>query len=374
MKTAQTLAIDTRLPGWVPEAARTYLAHTEDGMSIRAIARARDCHASTILRQVRRYENRRDDPLVDDALRRLSQQFAPSHFALCKEQDAMQSNVSARSNRAVVFPPDPDLSVARIEREALRVLRRLSETGAVLAVARDMEMAVVVRDTPDGATQRTAVTEREIAQALALRDWISCNDTEARIARYHLTALGRSALKQLMAKSENRAQGFGEAASDFAKAARLAEPDDEAGRCFRTQAAESPLAALARRRDKDGQLFLSRDLVNAGERLREDFELSSMSGGPMPDWQAVMGGHCAVAISAKGASQAARQRVAAALVDLGPGLGDVVLRCCCLLEGLETAERNMGWAARSGKIVLRIGLQRLKRHYADQGSLAPKIG
>ena len=50
----------------------------------------------------------------------------------------------------------------------------------------------------------------------------------------------------------------------------------------------------------------------------------------------------------------ARDRVALALRDLGPGLGDVALRVCCFLEGIEAAERRMGWAARSGKIVLRI--------------------
>jgi hypothetical protein len=60
---------------------------------------------------------------------------------------------------------------------------------------------------------------------------------------------------------------------------------------------------------------------------------------------------------------AARNRVAAALGDLGPGLGDVVMRVCCFLEGLEAAEKRMGWSARSGKVVLRIALQRLKRHY-----------
>ena len=70
----------------------------------------------------------------------------------------------------------------------------------------------------------------------------------------------------------------------------------------------------------------------------------------------------------------AGRRVLSALHDLGPGLGDVALRCCCYLEGLEAAERKMGWAARSGKIVLRIALQRLKRHYDEQGQYAPKIG
>ena len=32
----------------------------------------------------------------------------------------------------------------------------------------------------------------------------------------------------------------------------------------------------------------------------------------------------------------------------------MTLRCCCFLEGLENAEKRLGWSARSGKIVLRI--------------------
>ena len=68
---------------------------------------------------------------------------------------------------------------------------------------------------------------------------------------------------------------------------------------------------------------------------------------------------------------AARDQIA----DLGPGLGDMVLRCCGFLEGLEAAEKRMGWSARSGKIVLRIALQRLKRHYDETcGGKAPLIG
>ena len=60
---------------------------------------------------------------------------------------------------------------------------------------------------------------------------------------------------------------------------------------------------------------------------------------------------------------------------LGPGLGDMALRCCCYLEGLEAAEKRLGWSARSGKIVLRIALQRLRRHYEETyGGDAPLIG
>ena len=76
-----------------------------------------------------------------------------------------------------------------------------------------------------------------------------------------------------------------------------------------------------------------------------------------------------------GGSDTARARVAQALGDLGPGLGDVVLRCCCFLEGMEAVERRMGWSARSGKIVLRIALMRLKSHYDDnESNWSPMIG
>ena len=59
------------LPAWLPDPARIYLRHTEEGLSIRALARSEGCHASTILRKIRKFENRRDDPLVDEALDRL---------------------------------------------------------------------------------------------------------------------------------------------------------------------------------------------------------------------------------------------------------------------------------------------------------------
>ena len=140
---------------------------------------------------------------------------------------------------------------------------------------------------------------------------------------------------------------------------------------------DSPLLALARRRDKGGDPFLSDELVAAGERLREDFELSQMGPRVTQNWDrfmtaGVQGGTLPAALPR--GPEAARARIAAALRDLGPGLGDVALRCCCYLEGLEMAEQRMGWSARSGKIVLRIALQRLRRHYDDQGQAGAMIG
>lgn len=356
-------------PAWVPEAALHYLAHTENGHSIRALARAVDCHPSTILRQVRRFESRRDDPLIDDALRRLA--------LFLGEDDKKETTDMTFEMRHTPVPAGELLTQDRIDSEAKRVLRRLCEPRAVLAVAMEMETAVVVRDTDDGGSLRTAVVDREIAQAMALKDWITCPEPAGRINRYFITNTGRAALRRLTADGENRAQGFGEKRGTFDHNDRDWDFTPSSGDTSRSRyhATESPLVALARRRDKDGTAFLDRDLVVAGERLREDFELSSVTMRSVKTWDAVMA-LPDVATGGKAPPQNnAQQRVKAAMVDLGPGLGDVILRCCCLLEGLEVTEKSLGWSARSGKIVLRIALQRLQRHYTEtMGKFGPLIG
>jgi hypothetical protein len=154
---------------------------------------------------------------------------------------------------------------------------------------------------------------------------------------------------------------------------------EDGPRRIRYNVAESPVAALGRKRDKDGKPYLEAELVRVAERLREDFELAQMGPRVAQNWDRFLtagdrGGFRPDGGMAEG-PRAARDRVAAALRDLGPGLGDVALRVCCFLEGIESAERRMGWAARSGKIVLRIALQRLKRHYDEAyGPSGPMIG
>lgn len=271
---------------------------------------------------------------------------------------------------------------ATLNREGRRILRRLSETGAVLAIAPEMEKAVVVRDLPSGETTRTAVVDRQVAQAMALKDWITCIKP-GRIARYGITSAGRAALKRLLAEAENASAGFSEAQSPFGDQHRVwgEKTVSEAGsrRSMRYNVAESPLAALARRKDKNGKPFLADGLVAAGERLREDFELAQMGPRVAQNWERFLtGGARGGFANDSGVGDGpggARDRVSVALRDLGPGLGDVVLRCCCYLEGMEAAERRMGWSARSGKIVLRIALQRLKQHYDEKyGPHGPMIG
>lgn len=360
---------------WLPEEAVHYLKHTSLGRSIRDIARSAGCHASTVSRRIRRYENRRDDPLVDGALDRYGAKSFINSLHDTKEKDTCYMTASSHTQ----FAPSDSVGLSRDMR---RVLRRMAETGAVLAVAQEMDKAVVVRDLPGGQSTRTAVVDREVAEVMALNAWIHC-PKPGRIARYSITTVGRATLKRMLAKDADpgmaeSAQPFSPHAGDWSKPAA-----NEAGgrtRKVSYNIAESPLTALARRRDKSGSPFLDDSLLAAGERLREDFELAQMGLTQAEDWEQYLtsGAETPPAPSENArvdGPEDARARVREALSDLGPGLGDVVLRCCCFLEGIESTERKMGWSARSGKIVLRIALQRLKRHYEEKtGKFGPLIG
>jgi hypothetical protein len=365
------------LPGWVPVAARQYLAHVAGGQSLRRIAEAFGQAPSTVCRRVQRIEARRDDPLLDEALDALAQEAA----ARGQSDKMIQEHVRMSAH----FQSPVIADEATIIREARRILRRLCETGAVLAVAQDMDKAVVLRPGTEGEQTRTAVVDRRVAQAFAVKDWIACL-RPGRVARYEITKAGKSALKRLIDEDRRRrhaAQGFAEAPSSFAAqhaswGTAAITDDDGQRRKMRVNIAESPLAGLARRKGADGVPFLSADLVQAGERLREDFERAQMGPRVGQNWDRFLtagadrGGFLGDSGIGEG-PRAARQRVSDALDDLGPGLADVVMRVCCFCEGMEQAEKRLGWSARSGKIVLKIGLQRLLRHYEARHGFVPAL-
>ncbi len=366
----------------MPPEAATYIAFNVDGQSLRSLARARGCHPSTVMRQIRRAEAWREDPLLDEALDALLRAARAARNAAA--EPAPHSTI-ARSKVPMELPPMPSPAAAqqnnppesRIDREARRILRRLCEKGAFLAVAPEMDKAVVLREVVPGRQNRIAVVDRDVAHAFALQEWIAC-DKVGKIACYQITAVGRAALKRLLteerAAREPRAGGFGEAPSPFQEQHRffsersVMASDGSGERKLRFNLAESPLSVLGRKRDKGGAPYLSAELIEAGERLREDFELAQMGPRITQNWERFLtassdrdsfgGGR-----EGSGGSPDARIRVARAMEALGPGLSDIVFRVCCFLEGLEVAEKRMGWSARSGKIVLKIALERLAMHY-----------
>ena len=358
----------SHLPNWIPDAVKLYLDHTEDGVSLRALARRDGCHASTVLRQVRRYEQRRDDPLMDEALSALAVKTTHLNSLAKKGKPTMTAPVRSLTT---------EIDDAAIQREGQRILRRLAEPGSVLVIAPEMEKAVVMREFGEGKAARTAVLDRAVAQAFVLKDWIACRKS-GRVSTYELTSAGRLTLRRMLEEAGKGVPGLAEAPQAFAGQERDWSESETARKRLRYHLTESPVAVLARRRDKDGKPFLEAELVEAAERLREDFELAQIGPRVTQNWEGFLTAGCQPRGAGDGVTKgptSARERVMAALRDLGPGLGDVALRVCCFLEGIETAEQQMGWAARSGKIVLRIALMRLRRHYEETyGRFGPLIG
>ncbi|WP_245896959.1 DUF6456 domain-containing protein [Sphingomonas fennica] len=126
-------------------------------------------------------------------------------------------------------------------------------------------------------------------------------------------------------------------------------------------AGESPLGWLLSRG------LLTRRQFDAGERLRADWEMAGLSPRVTMRWDATP-----VARGARGpdapldptlAQIAAKRRFDGAIAATGPGLADICWRVVCGGEGLEGAERALGWPRRAGKLVLLMALDRVADFY-----------
>ena len=135
-------------------------------------------------------------------------------------------------------------------------------------------------------------------------------------------------------------------------------PARRGGRGVTVNLAESPLSWLhARGHLSDRQL-------DAGERVRADWERAQLAPSVTMRWDPVRTGSSGYRGLEPGERQiAARQRFDAAVAAAGPGLSDIVWRVVCAGEGLPDAERALSWPARSGKLVLRLALDRLAEFY-----------
>jgi len=122
--------------------------------------------------------------------------------------------------------------------------------------------------------------------------------------------------------------------------------------------AESPLTWLHARGHLDDRLF------DAGERLRSDYERAQLAPSITMRWDMVRvkgGGDQGLTPTER--QIAARDRFDGALDQAGTGLKDILWRVVCAGEGLPDAEKGLGWPARSGKLVLKLALERVADFY-----------
>ncbi|GGB25846.1 hypothetical protein GCM10011380_14300 [Sphingomonas metalli] len=131
-----------------------------------------------------------------------------------------------------------------------------------------------------------------------------------------------------------------------------------AGRKVTVNVAESPLGWLAAR-----GLVTPRQL-DAGERLRADYERAQISPVTTMRWQPRVDGATGDSTDPGTARIAAKRRFDDAVRAVGPGLSDILWRIVCAGEAVPVAEKALGWPGRSGRLVLTLALDRLADHYS----------
>ena len=123
--------------------------------------------------------------------------------------------------------------------------------------------------------------------------------------------------------------------------------------------AESPLIWLHARGHLSDVQFA------AGEQLRADWERAQLSAGVTMRWDAVRiaGSGGERGLNATERQISAKARFDGAVAAVGPGLTDVLWRVVCAGETLPDAERALVWPVRSGKLVLKLALDRVAGFY-----------
>lgn len=121
---------------------------------------------------------------------------------------------------------------------------------------------------------------------------------------------------------------------------------------------ESPLTWLHSRGHLDDRQF------DAGERLRADYERAQLSPSVTMRWDPVrVDGGGGDGLSQTERQLAAKARFDGAMAEAGAGLRDILWRVACACEGLPEAEKGLGWPTRSGKLVLKLALDRVADFY-----------
>lgn len=139
----------------------------------------------------------------------------------------------------------------------------------------------------------------------------------------------------------------------------LRTPSPSPRRTATVNLGESPLGWLHARGHLSDRQFA------AGERLRADWETAQLAPNITMRWDPVRvkgtGGDRGLSQSER--QLAARQRFDAAAQAAGPGLADVLWRVVCAGESLPDAEKSLEWPVRSGKLVLKLALDRVADYY-----------
>lgn len=242
---------------------------------------------------------------------------------------------------------------APLGREAARLLAALAAEGAYAITDPGEPASWIVREGGSGVSLGGGRFGPAAGTELLATDL--AEQAGGRRARLTISPAGRARLRRERAGGQS---------PYLAQHLDLVGPAPEPDRPQR-DAAESPLAWMARRRDRDGTPLIDAACFEAGERLRRDLTTAVLMPRMGQDWSGVSvdGSGPRDPSAGSDAMLAARQRVRAALGAVGNDLSGLLIDLCGFLKGLERIEAERRWPARSAKVVARIALARLAEHY-----------
>lgn len=239
----------------------------------------------------------------------------------------------------------------KFEKTLIRLLRQLAKFGSKGARIKQMRISSKIAFGKETKTFDNNIIEFAIAEGLAsLQEKFLC-----------ISLTGKSKLRRHLCDHDpflGQHQELNNTTINF----------QGTNKTVAENCAESPLARLYARKQKDGSRYFSAFEYESGNRLRRDFEKSHIQPSISASWhEGVSSGS-----KAHGSMQSyeisdlamdARGRLHAALDLIGPELAGVTLDICCFLKGFETVEVERRWPARSAKLMLKTALASLARHY-----------
>lgn len=299
-------------------ALNDYIAHTQNQIPLRHLAKKQNIHPSTVLRRVRKIETLRDDPNVESHLRNVKKD--KPRMALEDLQD-------------------------------IELLKSITGQDTTIVTAPNLAEAIIIK-----AGIKFGVVKAAQVGRLCIEGYIKVDKQSSKITQYAITSKGRTALHQALIESNKVINNQDYISKEVSKR-------------------PAPIDVLAWRRVKGStEYYLSSWQVQAGKRLYANFyhAVNCTKGSKTTlDWMSI-GTKIDISIPPFWySSYDSGSQFEEALKYVGEGLADILLLVVCHEIGLEEAERKLQWPMRSGKLVLRIALTRLVKFYESQ---SPNIG
>jgi hypothetical protein len=227
-------------PQWFAKAVHHYALIKDGAHTIRSLAREKNCHPSTILRQTRKIERLADTKAVQQALHRL------------------------RTNEDEMPQYSSDFGMCSATAELQKLLHFLEAPDCFVVMAENLPKAVNIRDHSESGPKQIGIVSAETAQAAAMQGLIARRGS-GKVAKYFFVP-----------KSRNEPSGFSEANGKFHLGSQETGSENTETVKRTTPEHEKPMAILARRRDIDGRPFLNKSQLVAAQRLSEDYAIANL--------------------------------------------------------------------------------------------------